>query len=254
VIQATAGTGKNGEELGHGRPSARPSSTLRRQRPHDSGHASRLDRSVSVSMDVTKEHTRAMSLTADDLDDIVDRAVAGNAAAISELLGRIHPMVVRYCRARLSGGHRSLSTADDIAQEVCMAVLTALPSYRREGRPFIAFVYGIAGNKVVDAHRAAGRSKSNPMADVPDMVAGDPTPEDLVVGASVASRMHELLKVLPATQREILIMRVGTGLSAEETAEALGTTPGAVRVAQHRALAKLRSLVASDTGLAEQLL
>ncbi len=33
------------------------------------------------------------------------------------------------------------------------------------------------------------------------------------------------------------------GLSADETAEAVGVTPGAVRVAQHRALAKLRMAI-----------
>jgi RNA polymerase sigma-70 factor (ECF subfamily) len=195
-----------------------------------------------------------MEQAADDFDDIVDRAVVGDAVAVAELLRRIHPMVVRYCRARLSGGHRSLSTADDVAQEVSMAVLAALPSYRREGRPFLAFVYGIASNKIVDAHRAGARSKSSPVADVPETATGAPGPEQLAVDAAVASRMNELLRLLPANQREILIMRVGAGLSAEETADALGTTAGAVRVAQHRALAKLRQLLTNDTGLAEQLL
>ena len=42
-------------------------------------------------------------------------------------------------------------------------------------------------------------------------------------------------------QREILILRVVVGLSAEETAEAVGSTAGAVRVAQHRALSRLKS-------------
>jgi RNA polymerase sigma-70 factor (ECF subfamily) len=53
--------------------------------------------------------------------------------------------------------------------------------------------------------------------------------------------MAELLKVLPAKQREIVVLRVVVGLSAEETAEAVGSTPGAVRVAQHRALIRLRA-------------
>ena len=35
-------------------------------------------------------------------------------------------------------------------------------------------------------------------------------------------------------------MRIAAGLSAEETGQVLGMTPGAVRVAQHRALASLR--------------
>ncbi len=195
-----------------------------------------------------------MNSAADELDVIVGRAVAGDAVAVGALLGHIHPIIVRYCRARVSNGHRSLMTADDIAQEVCMAVLNALPHYRREGRPFLAFVYGIASNKIVDAHRAAGRSRSNPVAEFPDVVSGDPNPEQVVVDAAVATKMHELMRHLPANQREILIMRVGAGMSADETAQALGTSAGAVRVAQHRALAKLRQIVAGDDGLAAQLL
>ncbi|HUW16406.1 MAG TPA: sigma factor-like helix-turn-helix DNA-binding protein, partial [Actinomycetes bacterium] len=46
--------------------------------------------------------------------------------------------------------------------------------------------------------------------------------------------------------RELLLLRVAVGLSAEETGRALGMTPGAVRVAQHRALSRLRLFMAED--------
>ncbi|MEU9690166.1 sigma factor-like helix-turn-helix DNA-binding protein, partial [Amycolatopsis japonica] len=59
-------------------------------------------------------------------------------------------------------------------------------------------------------------------------------------------RMSQLLRVLPDKQREIVVLRVVVGLSAEETAEAVGSTPGAVRVAQHRALARLRKVLAAE--------
>ena len=39
------------------------------------------------------------------------------------------------------------------------------------------------------------------------------------------------------------MLRVGAGMTAEETGAALGMTAGAVRVAQHRALAKMRQLL-----------
>jgi RNA polymerase sigma-70 factor (ECF subfamily) len=52
--------------------------------------------------------------------------------------------------------------------------------------------------------------------------------------------------VLPDKQREIVVLRVVVGLSAEETADAVGSTPGAVRVAQHRALARLRKVLAAE--------
>ena len=53
---------------------------------------------------------------------------------------------------------------------------------------------------------------------------------------------HSLLERLPETLRELLLLRVAVGLSAEETGRALGMTPGAVRVAQHRALHRLRAV------------
>ncbi len=182
-----------------------------------------------------------------DLDDLVDRAVNGDAAALERVLGRIHPVVVRYCRSRMSAGHRSLASADDVAQEVCMAVLTALPTFRHEGKPFLAFVYGICAHKVADAHRVAARSRSHPVAEVPD-AASDRSRPRAVASSPTPPRwsIDEMLATLPETQQEILRLRVVVGLSAEETAEALGMTAGAVRVSQHRALAKLRHLLSND--------
>jgi RNA polymerase sigma-70 factor (ECF subfamily) len=188
------------------------------------------------------------------LDHDADLAVTGDRAALERVLAQIHPVIVRYCRTRLSNGHRSLVTPDDIAQEVCMAVMSALPTYRREGRPFLAFVYGICHHKVADAHRAGGRSRSHPFAEVPDTVATDRTPEQVAVQGSVSASMNELLTVLPEQQREILRLRIGAGLSADQTAQALGMSAGAVRVAQHRALSKLRTVLQNDDTWPEQLL
>ena len=58
--------------------------------------------------------------------------------------------------------------------------------------------------------------------------------------AAGSNRVRALLDLLSDKAREIVILRVFVGLSAEETAEIVGSTAGAVRVAQHRALATLR--------------
>ena len=122
-----------------------------------------------------------------------------------------------------------------------MAAMMALPRYQDQGRPFLAFVYGIAAHKVADAHRAAGRNRAEPTDVVPERFDAAAGPEQMAINADSAARMDALLQVLPEKQREILILRVVVGLSAEETAEAVGSTAGAVRVAQHRALARLKS-------------
>ena len=176
-----------------------------------------------------------------DLRELTSLAVQGDRTAIESLLGELRPMVVRYCRARLGRVSGQYHIADDVAQEVCIAVLSALPRYRDMGRPFASFVFGIASHKVADALRSSVRS-AVPTQDLPDGPDDGPGPEETVVRYIEVEHARRLLARLPDNQRELLLLRVVSGLSAEETGNVLGMSPGAVRVAQHRALARLRQM------------
>ncbi|MEV0146590.1 MULTISPECIES: sigma-70 family RNA polymerase sigma factor [unclassified Nonomuraea] len=176
-----------------------------------------------------------------DLRELTSLAVQGDRGAIESLLGELRPMVVRYCRARLGRVSGQYHIADDVAQEVCIAVLSALPRYRDMGRPFASFVFGIASHKVADALRSSVRS-AVPTQDLPDGPDDGPGPEETVVRYIEVEHARRLLARLPDNQRELLLLRVVSGLSAEETGNVLGMSPGAVRVAQHRALARLRQM------------
>ena len=189
-----------------------------------------------------------MTISRERLDSVVADAVNGDRGALQEVLATIRPIIVRYCRARVGATERSGLSADDVAQEVCLAAITALPRYKDQGRPFLAFVYGIAAHKVADAHRAAGRNRADPMEVVPESSTGEAGPEQLAIDSEQSARMKELLQILPEKQREILVLRVVVGMSAEETADAVGSTAGAVRVAQHRALARLKSEIVATGG------
>jgi len=187
-----------------------------------------------------------MTRPGDEFDALVGAAVRGERPAMDALLRWIDPLVVRYCRARLGRQERTFASANDVAQEVLFAVMTALPNYRDQGRPFLAFVYGIAAHKVADAHRSASRNRADPVADIPDKPVLDDGPEQRALQTEFAGRMGRLLGLLPDKQREILVLRVVVGLTAEETAKVVGSTPGAVRVAQHRALNRLQKVLASE--------
>jgi len=195
------------------------------------------------AQDVTRTPLAAMSSEEPDTDlrVLAARAVEGDPRATERLLVDVRRLVHRYARARLGRYRGAEDAADDAAQEVCIAVLSALPRYRDRGVPFEAFVYGIAARKVADVQRAAIR-RPQPTDEIRDDVDPRPGPEDLAMQASDADRARELLALLPDHQREILTLRVAAGWSAEETARALGMTAGAVRVAQHRALGRLRTL------------
>jgi RNA polymerase sigma-70 factor, ECF subfamily len=177
---------------------------------------------------------------------LTELAVRGQPAAIDTLLRQIRPMVVRYCRARLGRISGHYHAADDVAQEVCIAVLSALPRYQDVGRPFASFVFGIASHKVADAMRSAARL-AIPTEDLPDSPDERPGPEETAVAYLEAERARALLARLPVNQRELLVLRVLSGLSAEETGNALGMSAGAVRVAQHRALARLRAIAVEES-------
>jgi RNA polymerase sigma-70 factor, ECF subfamily len=185
-------------------------------------------------------------------------AIAGINSGVGDLDGvdetvlrGLRPVILRYCRARLSQ-----HAADDVAQEVCLALMSARRRMAaQEGQPgrpetahtVTAYAFGIASHKVADAARNAARL-AVPFEDLPDEPDEHPGPEETVVAYIEAERARALLAQLPEHVRELLILRVVTGLSAEETGNVLGMSAGAVRVAQHRALARLRALAVAGRG------
>ncbi|MEW2506575.1 MULTISPECIES: sigma factor-like helix-turn-helix DNA-binding protein [unclassified Amycolatopsis] len=142
--------------------------------------------------------------------DIVAAAAKGDREAVRQVLSAARHVAVRYCRARIGRQDGTFATADSAANEVCAAVLRALPSQIGAERSLLGLVCALARGEVDHVGRETRQEALDPM------------------------------RVLPDRQREILVLRVIIGLSAEETAEALGLTAGAVRVQQHRALGRLR--------------
>jgi len=179
-----------------------------------------------------------MTSDAEELRALVIRAQTGEAAALDELVRSIRPHVFRYVLARLV----DRSSAEDVTQEVAMTVVSALPRYEDVGRPVLAWVFGIAMRKVSEAHRSLRRRPEWPAETVPEGAAPeDGAPEAAALRLDTARQMAGLLATLPYPQDEIVRLRVAAGLSAEETATVLGMSAGAVRVAQHRAPARLRA-------------
>ena len=178
------------------------------------------------------------------LAELVEAAKAGDRAATEALVGNIRPRVFRYVLARVLDPH----LADDVTQEVTVTMLTALPRHVDQGRPFTAWVFGIAANKISESRRSASRRHETVAAEAPDRVADTALePETAVLRMETSGYVAGLLAQLPDSHAEILRLRIAAGLSADETAAVLGMTAGAVRVAQHRALGRLRELASGAT-------
>lgn len=193
--------------------------------------------------DVTPEAPAAMSSVnaASPLAELAQAAMGGDTAALEGLMLAVRERAFRYARARLGRFPHAAGAAEDAAQEVCIAVLTSLSRYDERGVPFEAYVYSICARKVADVQRSMYRQPV-PTDEVPERADLEAGPEEVVVAGSQADEAWALMQQLPDHQRELLTLRVAVGLSAEETASSLGMTAGAVRVAQHRALTRLREM------------
>lgn len=153
-------------------------------------------------------------------------------------------MVVRYCWARLGRAETTVGSAEDVAQEICLAVVKALPKYSVNGLSFRAFVYGIAAHKVVDVFRESGQNRTFSMPELPDRPVEQDGPEQRALAREFSERLEGLLGALTPTQRDILVLRIVNGLSADETGKVLGMSAGSVRLTQYRALRVLRTRIA----------
>jgi RNA polymerase sigma-70 factor (ECF subfamily) len=173
--------------------------------------------------------------------DAADVAAAqgGDHDAISRILTAYRPRIHRYCQARIADP----GLAEDVTQDVCASIVSALPAHRASEHALSSFVFAIAANRVAQAHRVRFRGREDVTDSVPDRVDAAPGPEELAVRFERAAFVHALVARLPGQQGQVLLLRVASGLSAQETGDILGMSAGAVRVAQHRAVAALRAAV-----------
>lgn len=158
---------------------------------------------------------------------------AGNATAAARLAEQLSPRLLRYFTAQV----RNVQEAEDLLQDCWLRVHKARHTYR-PGEPLLPWIYAIARRTRIDRYRKVKRISNHE-------VAGDNTYDTTADPASIAGRetgILELLKTLPAQQREALMLLKVVGLSLEEVARATGTSVGAVKQRAHRAYATLRRL------------
>lgn len=133
----------------------------------------------------------------------LDAAVDGDRLAVQHVLGTLQPMVVRYCRAHIGRAACGYRAADDVAQEILLAVLLALPRYRGTEARLFSFTIGIAKHKIADFYRERRRDRTVPFGNPPDLGDRLPPPEQLVLQAELGTQLSSLLDTLTPNQREI---------------------------------------------------
>jgi RNA polymerase sigma-70 factor (ECF subfamily) len=169
--------------------------------------------------------------------ELVKRAQRGDQHAFGDLYVTHAPAIFRYLFAQLQNS----MDAEDLTGEVFLKAWQSLPKYMERGVPFLAFLFRIARNALVDHYRQNNRLQQQ----APDEMDGyhaDGTPEPVeTVGKRLEhQKILGVLSKLRPDYQSVLTLRFISELSPEETAQVMKRSTGAIRVLQHRALAALR--------------
>lgn len=133
---------------------------------------------------------------------------------------------------------------EDVTQEVFIAVLKSLPSFRGESL-FTTWLRTLTNHKVAEYYRKRNRKKDAPQValsevDSRNMGGPDRLEEDQV-------NLQNALNQLPDNYREILLLRFAEGLQFDQIAVATGQNLEAIKSLFRRAIAKLRVIL--DDGI-----
>ena len=162
---------------------------------------------------------------------LLGRIAAGDIDAFQAFYGRYAGRVLAYAR-QLS---RQGDAAEDVTQEVFVAVWRRAASYRPERGDVTGWLYTITRNKLVDLWRRTG--EANDFGELDERLAGTAEPEDLHLSIRQA-----LARVAPDQRRAIEMAYFG-GLTYEETARRLELPLGTLKSRIRSGLRTLRSLL-----------
>ena len=171
--------------------------------------------------------------------ELVDAFRRGETAAFAKLVDR-HERRLRGIVRTILG---SEDEAEDVAQDAILAAYLDLDSLRDPDR-FASWLYGIGLN--LARMRVRSRPRRIPIEELADgPLATDPTPEQALEAAELLELVRRALDVLPAAQRDVVLLHYFEGLTCQEIAALLGQSTGTVRVRLHRARGRLRGRLAA---------
>lgn len=178
-----------------------------------------------------------MSEQEDKWSGLMRAANGGDEAAYRQLLALLVPALRAFTRRGLSRTGRSIDEAEDIVQDILLAVHLKRHTWR-EDAPFAPWLYAIARNKLIDNLRRKGNRQHLPIEDYEDIL---PEAED--DSAPQSSDLAPLLPQLPEGQRAVVQAIAVDGVSISQAAQRLKLSEGAVRVALHRGVQALAARV-----------
>ena len=167
--------------------------------------------------------------------DLVERMAAGNREAFASLFQRYHGLVYRFS-VQMSG---SRDLAEDVTQEVFIALAENRTRYRPERGSLKAYLYGIARHLVAQREKRSWSRREVHLdtlhADDAHVVATSFDPIGDLSRAQAMLALRRAILRLPRHYREVIVLCELNGLSYDEAAQALGCRVGTIRSRLNRA-------------------
>jgi RNA polymerase sigma-70 factor, ECF subfamily len=157
----------------------------------------------------------------------------GDAAAVTELVEALSPQLHRFFTSQFV----SRRFADDLLQETWLKIHQVRHTYR-PGEAVLPWVYAIARHTRVDHYRRTRR-----LEDREQQVERLPEAAAATAPESRGIDLDAVLRELPESQREVIVMLKIADMSLEEVARATSSSVGSVKQKAHRAYEKLRGLL-----------
>jgi len=171
----------------------------------------------------------------------VEATANGDRTAFAALFEFYAPRVKAYL-LRLNA---SDSLAEELAQEVMLAVWRKAGTFDRTQASASTWIFRIARNRRIDAARRMARPELDP--DDPALLPPETqAPDDAAHAAGRESRVREALKDLPEEQVSLLQMAFFDGLSHRDIADRIGAPLGTVKSRLRLAFDKLRRTLDRD--------
>jgi RNA polymerase sigma-70 factor (ECF subfamily) len=175
---------------------------------------------------------------------LLERARAGDPAAINDLFARYLPRLRKWATGRLPRWARDLSDTQDLVQETLLQTFKRVETFdiRGEGA-FQAYLRQAVLNRVRTELR---RFRRRPEATDLDSqhVADGPSPLEAAIGREALERYEAALAELRSEDRELVISRIELGYDYDELAESFGRpSSDAARKAVQRAVARLVAIM-----------
>jgi len=170
---------------------------------------------------------------------LVEQAKSGNAEAFGELYDAFIDRVYRFIFFRVT----YVEVAEDLTSQDLLKAFENMHRYRPQG-PFLAWLYAIARNSVIDNYRT--RKQTVSLDEAAPLAGHDEKLDDQV---ELHFEMHALqaaMQHLTEEQQEVVTLKFIADYDTTEIAQRMGKSEGAIRALQMRALQALARVMKDE--------